>query len=295
MIVPPKCSSFGLMPLEQEERTHWFQSEDPFVTSRIYLRSQKVRFELYNSYFGRNHYVLSQRNRFGMPPVIVWDRGPLSARAFAYACLRIGTGLSDEWIMKYINLHFPKITYPFSFTVVFNPQSREDIMRLAQRLDPNENFDTELSLIEGQSNYISQQKPFQKESILIDPFDDLTQIHEKVAHEITQRLTIKHQQNELTVKEVGCPTNRLFLNTLLSRLSSLKFIGQVTILGGVIEKGYSDNDIDILVEYPSDIEQIKKACGNYAPFVHLKNPRESDIKELANPWKMEIGISQNSF
>ncbi|HUD01032.1 MAG TPA: hypothetical protein VMR37_01780, partial [Rhabdochlamydiaceae bacterium] len=124
-------------------------------------------------------------------------------------------------------------------------------MRLAQRLDPNENFDTELSLIEGQSNYISQQKPFQKESILIDPFDDLTQIHEKVAHEITQRLTIKHQQNELTVKEVGCPTNRLFLNTLLSRLSSLKFIGQVTILGGVIEKGYSDNDIDILVEYPS--------------------------------------------
>ncbi len=294
LIVAPKSSSFGLMPTNQQERTDWFQKENPFVTSRIYLQSQLQRFKLYDSYFARSHYTLSQRSRFNAPPLIVWDRGPLTAKAFAYACLRTGTGLPDAWIRNYISLHFPDQQFPFSLSVIFKlADLNNDVDQLLQRLDPSENPKIERPLIEGQSIYLIEQNP--ANAICLNPLDDIKKIHQRVAEEISLRLAMKAKQNEQTIKDVGCPPNRLMLQTLLSRISHLHFSGEVTIIGGVVEKGYSDNDVDILTSSPVDLEQIKHACGDYAPFVHVKKYEQSDPKELGNPWKLNIGNSSVSF
>lgn len=293
VIIAPKSSIFGLMPTGQQERTEWFRNENPFVTARIYLQSQLQRFKLYDSYFARSHYMLSQRSRFKAPPLIVWDRGPLTAKAFAYACLRIGTKLPDAWIQNYISLHFPDRQFPFSLSVIFKLADLNDVDQLVHRLDPSENPEIERPLIEGQSIYLKEQNP--PNSICVNPLDDLEKIKEMVGEEISLRLAEKTQQNQQTIKDVGCPPNRLMLQTLLSRVSHLRFLGEVTILGGVVEKGYSDNDIDILASSPADLEQIKNACGDYAPFVHVKKYEESDPKELRNPWKLNIGKNSSSF
>lgn len=293
VIVAPKSSIFGLMPLDQQQRTIWYRKENPFITARVYLQSQLLRFNLYSSYFARTHHILSNRSRFKAPPLIVWDRGPLTAKAFAYASLKIGCGLADKWIHNYISLHFPQLQFPGSFTTIFKLNDLNDVDFLLRRLDPSENPVIERPLIEGQTIYLNEQNP--TNSITLNPFDDIKSIQDRVFEEISLRISMKAYENDQTIKDQGCPPNRLMLQTLLSRVAHLNFSGEVTILGGVVEKGYSDNDIDILVSSPDDLERIKYACGDYAPYVHLKTHEESDAKELGNPWKLNIGNNSSSF
>jgi len=263
-IYPPKSSSLELMPSLLKERIKWFREEDSLVTARTYLTSHQVRFKLLEEYNRRCHHKLIDRDRFDLPSLLIWDRGPLSTRAYAYASIKTNApGLKDEVIKQFIDGHFhfednqDQIIY-----VLMYPDNSSSADQLLKRTKEVTNTDIELSLIRNQIIYkekfwLSEGKHF----LNINPLDPLEENIRKVFSFIEKKLKEEHAKNISFIKNT--PPQRFLLSKIIQTIDALPLKGKVIVAGGIVEKGYSDNDIDLSIEEEEDRLVLEEAFKNY--------------------------------
>lgn len=263
-LYPPKSSSIELMPSTLEERVKWFKEEDSLVTARVYLKSHLARFRLLEEYNKRCHYKLISRNRFELPSILIWDRGPLSTRAYAYASIKTNDPeLSDEIIKHFIDLHFEfedqqeQIIY-----ILMYPKNINLAEQLLKRAKGVTNSERELSLIENQISYYEKFWTKNGKTFLaIDPLDSQENNIKKVLAFIDEKLKDTHDKNRSFDKSKT--SKRLFLSHIIKQIKLLPTKGSIIVAGGIVEKGYSDNDIDLLTSMESDRVILQEAFKQY--------------------------------
>jgi len=264
VIYPPKSSSIGLMPTALEERVKWFMEEDSLVTARVYLKSHLARFKLLQEHNKRCHYKLISRNRFELPSVLIWDRGPLSTLAYAYASIKTNNPeLTDDIIKQFIDLHFQfednqeQIIY-----ILMYPKSIDFAEQLLKRAKEGSNPERELSLIKNQIVYYEKFWSNDGKTFLnIDPLDSQEKNVQKVLAFIDQQLKENHIKNFRFDKIKT--SQRFLLSQIIKEIKLLPLEGNVIIVGGIVEKGYSDNDIDLFVSLETDKVVLKEAFKQY--------------------------------
>ncbi len=300
IIEPPKSSAFQLMPEPLEERIAWFREEDPFITARIYMQAHALRFRLASEYgAGRKHYVTARANRFDAPPVYAFDRGPLSMNAYVYACLKEDTGLSDEMLHRFIQLQERSLVYEAPMLTILLLPGRSDadlVSRLTSRLGVvPADADRERSLIANQLSYYYEaaaRLPKNDPSLLwLDPFAPPGDIAAETTAVIEERLQELHGVNRRSLKEhSNANGGKIYLKDLLQRLGHVRFSGRVYLVGGIVEKGYSDNDADLLVEKQEDADLLRTVFEREMNHVHIELAKalDDELKEGKNVWYLQV-------
>ncbi|WDH83331.1 hypothetical protein [Paenibacillus urinalis] len=300
IIEPPKSSAFQLMPEPLEERIAWFRKEDPFITARIYMQAHAMRFRLASEYAaGRKHYLTARANRFDAPPVYAFDRGPLSMNAYVYAYLKEDTGLSDEMLHRFIQLQERSLVCEAPMlTILLLPGRPDDdaVTRHASRLAAVPvDADRERRLIANQLSYyceVAARLPKDDPSLLwLDPFATPGDNAAAATAVIAERLQELRGVNRRSLKEhSNASGGKIYLKDLLQRLGHVRFSGRVYLVGGIVEKGYSDNDADLLVEKQEDADLLKTVFERETNHVHIELPRalDDELKEGKNVWYLQV-------
>jgi thymidylate kinase len=298
LIEPAKSSAFQLMPKPLRERIAWFREEDPFVTSRIYMQAHGLRYRVAAEYAAKRiHYRTAKVNRFNAPVVCMFDRGPLSMSAYTYAMLKVDTTLSDEVLHSFIHLQEQSSGYESPMmTILLLPKNENAANLLLSRLSSApDNAEREVNLISHQLSYFKQFSQYILESgrpvLQLDPFDPQETNMERARSFIVERLNECLAVNRSSLKEhSNISGSKIYLSDILQRLRRVSLTGRVYLVGGIVEKGYSDNDADLLVENEADVALLTKVldCKQNHIHIDIAVSIDEELKEGKNVWNLLV-------
>lgn len=280
-ITLPKSGEIGLLPNDKDQLISWFQTSDPFVTARLYLLSHQKRFEYIRNYSKRGHYKLINVQRGNKPTLILADRGPLSARAYAYSSIRLNSNISDGIIEEFIAQQFnyyPKIEQ--SIYIICYPDISKS-KNLLYRIKNVPDKDRELKLIEGQIKYYNNNKHnlIKENYINLDPFTNLEINLNRVEEFVDQAMQIMVSKERNKFKQTNI--KRVHLAEIIEKVLSFERQGDIAIIGGLVEKGYTDNDIDIIFNDIKDENNLRKIIDPVHPNLHIY-PAQGNITTISN-------------
>jgi len=275
-ITPPKSTEIGLMPINHNENVEWFQTQNPFVTARLYLISHQKRFEYLNNYNSRAHYKLINKSRGFAPTLVLVDRGPLSARAYAFSSIKLSSALPSKFIIQFINQQFRfLVKNDQSINIVLYPDISK-AQDLLKRLKNVPNPDRELKLIEGQIEYYQKYAIKHPESniLFLDPFESLNHNIDTVKKFVDKasNIMLKQEKSKIDLNNF----KRVYLSEVLENILSTKRKGKVVILGGIVQKGYTDNDVDIVCEDNQDKAILNSSLSRVVKNIHIY-PAKADF------------------
>ena len=134
--------------------------------------------------------------------------------------------------------------------------------QLLKRAKGVTNSERELSLIENQISYYEKfWTKNGKTFLVIDPLDSQENNIKKVLAFIDEKLKDAHDKNRSFDKSKT--SKRLFLSHIIKQIKLLPTKGSIIVAGGIVEKGYSDNDIDLLTSMESDRVILQQAFKEY--------------------------------
>ncbi len=261
-ITPPHFINLGLIPDDIEERLVWYRERrHSFATTAAYLRSQQRRFEMLEEYNKNLHY--KQIFNSGSP-VVLWDRGPLSALAYGFASLKLNTDLPDSIICQAINHQF---TYQIPnnplVRVLLYPEKEETsklLARILKRGDYGINQKREIFIIDQQIYYYKNFYLPSGFELRLDPFGPLEDNTKKV--ELTIDKILSEHSSSAT------EGNKITLNEVIDNITSSKRQGKIAILGNIIIECATNSSFEIYLENSSD-EEILLWPGRYKIVSHI--------------------------
>jgi thymidylate kinase len=279
----PKSWIFGLMPMDLNERITWFRSENPFVTARIYMASHLLRLQLCKEYIAkRSHYEMIQYNRFEKPPLILIDRGPLSLQAYVYAYLRVDTQIEKRIIEDFVELQYKSLeSFEPMMTILLSPENDMDAVKLVERLEdfPVSEKEREFKLIKEQIHYFNKNS-YSNGIKIYNPFELPNQLTKAISEDIQKKLEEYEKSNKESVKSHSLKGKTFYLEDILEQLQVHSFNQNVYLVGGLIEKGYSDNDVDFVVEDKEDYEMLLTIYKDKTQHFHIDLVKPDEISSF---------------
>lgn len=277
-ITPPHFIDLGLMPQEAKERRSWYQNDDSFLTMRTYLSSHQKRHEFLEQYNKGTHY--KQAMHRGQVPVIIWDRGPLSAKAYAFAAIRLHTRLPDAVIAQFVNQHFD---YRMPSNQVLNITLYSDLentkmflARIVARDGATVDSHIEEELVKGQILFYKDFHKSEVPTLKLDPFAKL-ESNLALIDEVIEKILSEKQK--VLVCEAPPQNDRILLSNVLTDLMHHKRSGKVVLLGDVVRRGYTDGKLEVYLENADD-QRILKMPERYRV---VKEYKEDDFHIIINP------------
>ena len=279
----PRASVVGLMPGTLEERTVWFRNECPLVTARTYLAAHRLRLAALRECQHRNHFRLNGTTRFDPPTLIVLERGPHSALAYAWAGVRIATALPEFCIDQYVWLHGEDLyRMPVDLEVLLCPEASNASEALALRLAVNPlDAERERQLIDGQIEALGRLPLPVWPVVRFNPLMPLQELVDAVLA-LARRLIEEHAGRNSAAR-FRRPSRRVTLLKAVAILQKSKFCGAVWLVGGVVEKGYSDNDIDACCENTADEISVREALETVTDRIHCV-----PMAMVTSPWRLRV-------
>lgn len=279
----PRTSAVGLMPGNFEERTVWFRNECPLVTARTYLAAHRLRLAAIRECKQRNHFRLNATTRFDPPTLIVLERGPHSALAYAWAGVRIDTALPEFCIDQYVWLHGEDLyRMPVDLEVLLCPEASNASGVLAQRLAvPPLDAERERRLIDGQIQALGRLPTPTWPVLRFNPLMPLQELVDAVLT-LVRRL-IEERAGKNNAARYRRPSSRVTLLEAVAILQKSEFHAAVWLVGGVVEKGYSDNDIDACCDNPADEISVRKALETVTDRIHCV-----PMAKVTSPWRLRV-------
>lgn len=252
-IRPLAAIELGLMPHTQEERLNWYKYENPIVVAITILASQKKRFSFLDEYVQKLHY--KQSNIEQNQPLIVWDRGYTSAKAYSYACLRLNTDLPCDIINQLIGKYFDPVSTIYQvYSIDLYTTIKDSCKYFARATNIIDNH-IDLLLIKGQIEYYQKFfRPTNHEcNLKLNPFDPLQLNLQKVENFIDQILE-KNNSKITQVDKYQQYQPRLYLTSLLNTILTTKRYGNIIIYGQIVACGYSDSIVKVKCEAQDDAQ-----------------------------------------
>lgn len=277
-ITPPHFIDLGLMPQEAKERRGWYQNDDSFLTMRTYLSSHQKRHEFLEQYNKGTHY--KQAMHRGQVPIIIWDRGPLSAKAYAFAAIRLHTRLPDAVIAQFVNQHFD---YMMPSNQVLNITLYSDLentkmflSRIVARDGETVDRHVEEELVKGQILFYNNSYKSEVPALKLDPFAKL-ESNLALIDEVIEKILSEKQK--VLACEAPPPNDRILLSNVLTDLMHHKRSGKVVLLGDVVRRGYADGKLEVYLENADD-QRLLKMPERYRV---VKEYKEDDFHIAINP------------
>jgi thymidylate kinase len=261
-IIPPHFINLGLLPDDIEERLLWYrETKYSFATTAAYLRSQQRKLEMLEEYNKNLHY---KQIFISDPPVVLWDRGPLSALAYGFASLKLNTQLSDSIICQAINHQFTyQIPNNHVIRVLLYPEIEETnklLARILKRGDYGINKEREGFLIEQQIYYYKNFYLPSGSELKLDPFspleDNIKKIELSIDKILSEKFSKPNEGNKITLYEV------------VEQITNSKRKGKIAVLGDIIIKCATDSFFEIYLENSVD-EEILLWSGRYKIVSHI--------------------------
>ncbi len=248
-ICPLPAIGLGLMPFTQDERLDWYEGEDPIVVARTILASQKKTYCFLEEYAQKIHFKQTDR-KINSPHIIVFDRGPISAKAYSYACLRLNTDLPCDVINQIVNLYFnvgdleEKIFYIDLYT---KTSDAEKFFERATNIIDNR---IDFLLVRGQIEYYQKfySAKNAERTLKLNPFDSLQMNLKKVDDFIY--FILKNNVNDDRARK----KSRIYLTALLQNIMKSKRHGEIRLYGEIVARGYTDYDVYVKCEKSCDLE-----------------------------------------
>lgn len=274
-----KSSDIGLMPKTLDERINWFQQENTFVSGRIYYASHQARFHIIQNYIEKRfHYEMVKFNRFQQPPIILLDRGPLSTEAYTYASIRSSSQLPAHYIFSFIDMlknDFPLFTPDLSICLLPDGDPRT----LVERLDIEGAVAAkELQLIKGQIEYIRHKAGAHVQ--LVDCLQSEETVYTQVNAQIEALMHDVREQNIRSLKGHSLHDGIFFLEQILMDVQHLPFEKDVFLVGGLVQKGYTDNDVDFVVQCEADQQILATFYKGQAEHFHIDLVAPDEVSKV---------------
>jgi thymidylate kinase len=285
-----KSSQVALMPTNLEERIEWLQEENAFVSGRIYYASHQARFQMIENFISkRYHYEMVKYNRFRQPPLIILDRGPLSAEAYTYASICYASSVPKQYVISYIEMlinDFPVFNPDLSICLL--PEGDENA--LIERLSLHGEAEMkERILINGQIDYIRGKRLENVHFInCLEPEQNVFSQAYTIIQEAVEKVT---QQNLISLKGHSLHNGVFYLDEILLQIQHLQFEKDVFLVGGLVQKGYTDNDVDFVVQCEQDAQLLKIFYKEKSAHFHIDLVATNEVSKLfggKEAWYMKV-------
>ena len=274
-----KSSDVGLMPKTLDERVSWLQQENAFVSSRIYYASHQARFHVIQNFIEKRfHHEMVKYNRFKQPPVILLDRGPLSTEAYTYASIRYSSKLPKHYIFSYVEIlknDFAAFTPDVSICLLPNEATKTLVGRL--QLEEAE-AQKELQLIEGQIEYI--RKKASNDVHIINCLQEADAVYEQASDLIETVMQKVVEKNIKSLKDHSMHDSIFYLEDILLQIQHLQFEKDVFLVGGLVQKGYTDNDVDFVVQCENDKQTLTAYYQKQAEHFHIDLVAPNEVSKI---------------
>lgn len=272
-----RAGATGFLPDTLAERVTYFRTTDPFVAARAYLGAHMARLSDAALIGRRLHWRAQKVHRAAGPLLIVADRGPHSVLAYLWATLRadlrVDPDTAWEWVLQQGRL---LSGISVDLEVLLNPAATEAgaARRLVARTDTaaGEREREEL-LVELQIEALLRPSPFAWPTAAFNPFRPAAEVLDGTLRAIAG----------LSSAQGGPPFRRtLLLSEVLSTVrdaeGARQFHGSMWLCRGLVEKGYSDNDMDVIADDPADHLALSRIFPDVE--VHRVNSSPGDEKWL---------------
>ena len=256
-----RSSETGFVPMNVAERVNYFRTTDPFLAARAYIGAHMARFSDARLVAKRLHWRAQMVPRAEGSVVVVADRGPHSVLAYAWAtvCMdgTIDADVAWEWVLLQAKL-LGSVPIDLELLLVPSVINGDTARRLLARTrtPPHDEF-REARLIDLQLQALQRRAPFCWPSVTIDPFQPNADVISAAVRELDPYVT-----SPLS----SIATHRVQLSDVLSIVRSVMrpgfFRGRVWLCRGIVEKGYTDNDIDVIAEWPEDVASLSVLLHN---------------------------------
>lgn len=276
-----RSSETGFVPMDVAERVNYFRTTDPFLAARAYIGAHLARFSDARLVAQRLHWRAQMVPRAEGPVVIMADRGPRSVLAYAWAIVCMDSTIDADVAWAWVLLQAKLLcAVPIDLELLLVPSvTNLDTARklLARTQTPPDDEFRETRLIELQLQALQRGAPYSWPSIAIDPFQPNADVVSAAAHELAPYIASPSS---------SIATHRVQLSDLLSIVRNVVrpgfFRGRVWLCRGIVEKGYTDNDIDVISEWPEDAASLSRILHNINVH-HLHTSPDAEKWVLALP------------